>query len=130
MVWGEGMVVAGYTYIAFHPNEYTTPYRHESVLSTLHSPCFSQGTCYILVCNLEWRPIPLIINPFTFFTLPLCLLWSSGTKIRQKIISASRKAKNFNISLFYPLKMDILSNNINYFYYRFRYCLQKVICLF
>ena len=30
-------------------------------------PAFSQGTCYILACNLEWRPIPLIIILLPFY---------------------------------------------------------------
>ena len=30
-------------------------------------PAFSQGICYILACNLEWRPIPLIIILLPFY---------------------------------------------------------------
>ena len=56
-------------------------------------PAFSQGTCYILACNLEWRPIPLIINPFTFFTLPLCFLDIMAQKYDKKSFLQAKRQK-------------------------------------
>ena len=56
-------------------------------------PAFSQGTCYILACNLEWRPIPLIINLFTFFTFHCVFYGLLAQKYDKKSFLQAKRQK-------------------------------------